>query len=158
MDLWNLIPAVRRARQERDRAQLFADECRDALRHANERLMPLQQEVERRRRMADECGPAPDDCYVAIFGSQQQRGLVTWVGAGGTGTTSNLSLAGAFPRKTAAKIAGNSRSKVLVPVWFIAHLQVRRVVDSRDELNRCVWHPMLLEKAIRSARAVVGVA
>lgn len=147
MDFWNLIPAVRQAREERDRAQAYADECRDALRRANEKL----EAASRRPAVADECAPRRTDCYVAVFGPQQVRGIVTWAGPGNHGTTNNLAVAGIFDPATARKIVANSRSKVMVPVWFIDHLQVRRLVDTHDDLNNSTWHPILLEKAIRAA-------
>lgn len=154
MDFWNLIPAVRQAREERDRAQAYADECRDALRRANEKL----ETAARRMPVADECAPRPSDCYIALFGAKQTRGVMTWVGLGNHGTTNNLAVAGIFDPKTARKIISNSRNKVMVPVWYIAHLQVRRFVDTHDDLNSATWHPILLEKAIRAAAVAGGAA
>lgn len=154
MDFLNLIPAVRRAREERDRAQLYAEECREALRRSNERLAEMagvKRELEALNAV-NECLPRQNDCHVMVFGSNNgQRGIVAWAGREGHGTTTDLSAAGVFSRKDAAKLVGNSRSKVLVPVWYVQHLQVRRVVHTNDALNASTWHPLALEKAIRSA-------
>lgn len=152
MDFWNLIPAVRRAREERDEARRSEDRLSAAYGIALTKLDEVTAQNVALTKAAD--AQTPTGFYVAVFtqSAAAPKGLVSWVGNAGHGLTIDMHTAGVFTHKEAQKIAGNSRAKVVVPAWFVAeNLHVRRVVHTADCNNGAMWHPVTLGRAICAA-------